>query len=72
MKNYVHPRDVANKSIKGNLRKAIAMSLEIENEAVRLNTQSFNTNRYNAAKDLDDYEILKDSARRIKEESIQR
>lgn len=66
----IHPREVANKSSKESLKKAIKMALEVENEAIRLNTQTFNTNRYTAIAKLDDYEELKDRARKIKEESI--
>jgi len=66
----IHPIEVANKSSKESLKKAIAMALEVESEAVRLNTQTFNCNRYTAVAKLDDYEQLKDEARRIKEESI--
>ncbi|RJP71581.1 MAG: (4Fe-4S)-binding protein [Ignavibacteriales bacterium] len=71
MSNEIHPREVANKSSKENLHKAITMALEVENEAIRHNTQTFNTNRYTAIKNLDDYELLKDSARQIKEYSIE-
>ncbi|HLP14895.1 MAG TPA: LUD domain-containing protein [Bacteroidota bacterium] len=67
----LHPRDVANKAPKENLAKSIAMALEIETDAVRLNTQTFNTNRYRAVAKLADYEELKTRARRIKEESIE-
>jgi iron-sulfur cluster protein len=67
----IHPRDVANKARKENLLKAISMALAIENDAVRLNTQTFNTNRYRAINKLSDYEELKTHARSIKEESIE-
>ncbi len=66
----IHPRKVADKSVKGNLQKAIAMALAIESNAVRKNTQSFNTNRYKAKKNIPDYEILKDEVRKIKENAI--
>ncbi|MGE5316088.1 MAG: LUD domain-containing protein [Acidobacteriota bacterium] len=66
----IHPREVANKSEKANLLKAIAMALGIETEAVRLNTQTFNANRYRATAKLPDYDELKDRARAIKEDSI--
>lgn len=66
----IHPKEVANKSSKESMKKAIAMALDVESEAVRLNTQTFNRNRYSAISKLDDYEDLKDNARRIKEESI--
>ncbi len=69
--NDVHPREVANKSSKESLRKAIGMALRIESDALRLNTQTFNTNRYTAVGRLDDYQELKDRARQIKESSIQ-
>ena len=69
-KNKIHPREVANKSSKENLYKAINMALDIENNALRHNTQSFNTNRYKAVKNIDDYEELKERAREIKEYSI--
>jgi len=67
----IHPREVANKSSKESLQKAIKMALEVENEAVRLNTQTFNRNRYSAVAKLDDYDELKNRARKIKEESIE-
>lgn len=66
----IHPREVANKSSKESLQKAIGMALRIESDALRLNTQTFNTNRYTAVGRLDDYEELKDRARKIKENSI--
>ncbi|NOX65089.1 MAG: (4Fe-4S)-binding protein [Chlorobi bacterium] len=67
----IHPREVANKASKESLKKAIRMALEVENEAIRLNTQTFNRNRYTAVAKLDDYQELKDKARKIKEESIE-
>ena len=67
----IHPREVADKSIKGVLYKAIKLALDVESDAVRHNTQTFNTNRYKAVKKIEDYEELKDRARRIKEDSIQ-
>lgn len=68
----IHPREVADKSSKENFYKAIHMALQIESDALRLNTQSFNTNRYKAVGKLEDYEELKDRARKIKEDSIER
>ena len=68
----IHPRDVADKSPKENLARAIEFALEVESDAVRHNTQTFNANRYAAIGRLDDYEALKDRARAIKEESIRR
>src|SRR5665647_81369 len=67
----IHPREVADKSSKGTLYKAIKLALDVESIAVRHNTQTFNKNRYIAVKKLDDYEELKDRARKIKEDSIQ-
>jgi iron-sulfur cluster protein len=64
------PRALANKSDRGNLLRAIRMALDIESPAVRLNTQTFNSNRYRATALLPDYDGLKDEARRIKEKSI--
>jgi iron-sulfur cluster protein len=68
----IHPRQVADKSSKETLQKAIKLALDVESEAVRHNTQNFNTNRYKAVKKLDDYDELKDRARQIKENSIQK
>jgi iron-sulfur cluster protein len=67
----IHPREIANKSQKENLVKALKMSLAIESDAVRLNTQTFNRNRYSAINKISDYDQLKEKARKIKEESIE-
>jgi iron-sulfur cluster protein len=64
------PRDVANKSDKDRLLRAIRMALDIESATVRFNTQLFNRGRYSAAADMPDYDALKDQTRRIKEKSI--
>jgi iron-sulfur cluster protein len=64
------PRDVANKSDKARLLRAIRMALEIESPAVRRNTQGFNSGRYVAAAQMPDYDALKDRARVIKDKSI--
>jgi iron-sulfur cluster protein len=64
------PRDVANKSDKNRLLRAIRMALEIESPAVRRNTQLFNRGRYLATGAIPDYDALKDQARRIKEKAI--
>ena len=64
------PRDVANKSDKERLLRAIRMSLDIESATVRANTQHFNRSRYRAAANFPDYDELKDEARRIKDRSI--
>jgi iron-sulfur cluster protein len=64
------PRDVANKSDRDHLLRAIRMALEIESATVRSNTQLFNRGRYRAVAELPDYDALKDQARQIKEKSI--
>jgi iron-sulfur cluster protein len=64
------PRDVANKSDKSRLLRAIRMALEIESPAVRRNTQVFNRGRYLATAGISDYDALKDQARRIKDKAI--
>jgi iron-sulfur cluster protein len=64
------PREIANKSERANLLRAIRMALDIEMPAVRRNTQTFNSNRYRATALLPDYDALKDEARRIKEKAI--
>jgi iron-sulfur cluster protein len=66
------PRSVANKSDKPKLLAAIRMALEIESPAIRRNTQTFNRHRYQATAELVDYDALKDQARRIKENAIER
>lgn len=66
------PRAVADKSRKAALVSAIRMALGIESAAVRHNTQTFNRGRYAAVSKLPDYEVLKDDARRIKEDAIAR
>lgn len=66
----IHPKDVADKSVGDNLYKAISMALQVESDALRINTQSFNNNRYKAISRLEDYDILKNNARNIKENSI--
>src|ERR1700722_11004897 len=64
------PRDVANKSDKDHLLRAIRMALDIESPAVRSNTQHSHQGRYRAVAELPDYDALKDQTRRIKEKSI--
>jgi len=64
------PRDVANKSDKDHLLRAIRMALDIESPTVRSNTQHFNRSRYRAVAEFPDYDALKDQTRRIKEKSI--
>jgi iron-sulfur cluster protein len=66
------PRSVADKSRKAALVSAIRMALGIESAAVRHNTQTFNRGRYAAVSRLPDYEALKDRARHIKEEALER
>ncbi|MFC4544277.1 LUD domain-containing protein [Halosolutus amylolyticus] len=46
--------------------------LETEGEAVEANTLGFNQGRYESVADLEDYEALKDEARAIKEDAIER
>jgi iron-sulfur cluster protein len=64
------PREVANKSDKRNLLRAIRMALETESAAIRFNTQDHNRRRYTATEALPDYDALKDRARKIKEQAI--
>jgi iron-sulfur cluster protein len=64
------PREVANKSDKDHLLRAIRMALEIESPTVRSNTQLFNRARYRASAEMPDYDALKDQTRAIKEKSI--
>lgn len=66
------PRAVADKSRKSALLEAIRMALQVESGAVRHNTQTFNRGRYAAIASLEDYEILKDRAKIIKEDAIAR
>jgi len=46
--------------------------LETEGDAVAENTKGFNAGRYETVADLEDYEGLKDAAREIKEDAIER
>jgi iron-sulfur cluster protein len=64
------PREIANKSDRSHLLRAIRMTLDIQSPAIRQNTQVFNAGRYRAMAVLADYEALKDEARRIKEKAI--
>src|SRR5438105_2061726 len=64
------PRDVANKSDKRRLLRAIRMALEVESPAVRRNTQEFNRGRYTGTAAILDYDTLKNRARAIKDKSI--
>src|SRR5215471_1123827 len=66
----IHPRQVANKSDKKALLKAIRMTLGIQSAAIRHNTQTFNRNRYNAVARIADYEAMKDRARQTKAAAI--
>src|SRR5690348_3129888 len=68
----ISPRSVADKSQKSAMLKAIRMALDIESPAVRHNTQTFNTGRYEAVSIIPDYNALKDRARAIKEDAIAR
>ncbi len=67
----ISPRQVADKSSEGSLYDAIRLALDVETDALRLNTQTFNRNRYKAVQKIDDYDALKQRAREIKEESIE-
>jgi iron-sulfur cluster protein len=67
----IHPREVANKTSKESLKKAIKLALDAESDAIRLNTQTFNNNKYKSVNKLIDYEQLKDNARKIKEDAIE-
>ena len=67
----IKPREIANKSNPENLAKAIKMSLEIESEAVKRNTQTFNLNHYITTGKMEDYDVLKDKARELKEYAIE-
>jgi len=55
-------------------RKAahIRRLLATEGEAIARNTRGFNEGRYDSVEDLEDYERLKDEARAIKEDAIDR
>jgi iron-sulfur cluster protein len=71
LNNYVvHPKEVADKSSKEALIKALKLALDAESDSVRLNTQTFNSKRYITTGALEDYEELKNRARQIKEHSI--
>ena len=65
-----NPRVYADKANKQNLTDAIQMSLLLETDSVKRNTNVFNENRYKATSKLQDYELLKDKARIIKENAI--
>jgi iron-sulfur cluster protein len=67
----INPRQVADKSTKGALHEAITLALEVETDALRLNTQTFNRNKYNAVQKINDYQELKDRVRKIKEDAIE-
>ncbi|HEX9005675.1 MAG TPA: LUD domain-containing protein [Bacteroidota bacterium] len=70
MDGDIHPREVASKFAKESLTKAIAMALHIENQTLRANIQNFNARRYGAVGEIPDYELLKDRARQVKEQSV--
>ena len=67
----IHPKEVADKSSKIILQKSIRLALDVETEALRHNTQTFNSNKYKTIQKLSDYEELKDRARSIKEKAIE-
>src|SRR5271167_2136331 len=66
----IQPRQVANKSNKKALAEALRMTLDVQSEAIRHNTQTFNRNRYTAVARIADYDAMKDRARAIKEKAI--
>jgi len=66
------PRKYARKDSYEALGNAIKLSLDYEQDAVRRNTNAFNTGRYQATGKIPDYESLKDRARAIKEDAIRR
>lgn len=68
----VKPRALADKTSKKVLLDAIRLALDEQSVAVRANTGTFNTNRYKATALIHDYDLLKDQARAIKEETIKR
>lgn len=72
MPDNAFPREIAGKRSKDNLKQAIRLALAMESDAVRQNTQTFNRNRYIATSEIEDYEMLKDSLRAIKEDAIDR
>ncbi|RAW47099.1 (4Fe-4S)-binding protein [Halorubrum sp. 48-1-W] len=61
-------------SVNDRQRKAerIRHLLDTEGDSVHENTRVFNEGRYESTADLDDYEALKDEARAIKEDAIER
>ena len=67
----IKPREVADKSIDENLKKAIKMTLDTESIPIKRNTQTFNNKHYSAIKNISDYDLLKDKARKLKEHSIE-
>ena len=50
----------------------IRQIMQAEGDAVGENTRGFNQGRYESVAKLDDYEGLKDDARAIKEDAIER
>lgn len=68
----IKPRSVADKSTKKALLDAIRLTLAEQSDAVRTNTGTFNANRYKATALIHDYDVLKDRARAVKEQAIER
>ncbi|MCF7803631.1 MAG: LUD domain-containing protein [Candidatus Marinimicrobia bacterium] len=66
------PRKYARKDTKESLKGGIRLALDYEQDSVRRNTNTFNIGRYKATGAIDDYEVLKEKARAIKEDSIAR
>ena len=67
---HVRPRDVANKASREVLIKSIEMALAMESEPVRRNTETFSQHTYSAIKEIEDYELLREQVRTIKEQAI--
>jgi iron-sulfur cluster protein len=57
---------------RGQKAAEIRRLMQTEGDAVAQNTRGFNAGRYASVSDLDDYEGLKDEARAIKEDAIER
>jgi len=56
----------------GSKAEDIRYIMETEGDTVGENTRGFNRNRYDSVAELEDYEALKDEARKIKEDAIAR
>ena len=63
---------MSNSTSRGQKAAEIRRLMQTEGDAVAQNTRGFNAGRYESVADLDDYEGLKDEARAIKEDAIER